>query len=85
MIKMIDSFDDICEEHDLEYSWGNTPDPDECYKQGLKDMYEAMLKEQSIIRLKEAQKVKVLLHDIQEAVNTRFIKYLEDHRLDTYK
>jgi len=33
------------EKNALADSWGNTSHPDECYKQGLKDMYEAIVKE----------------------------------------
>tara|TARA_Y100001972_G_scaffold30349_2_gene37396 strand:- start:1004 stop:1330 length:327 start_codon:yes stop_codon:yes gene_type:complete len=36
---------EVEEKHTLNDSWGNTSHPDECYRQGLKDMYESIVKE----------------------------------------
>ena len=38
--KKFPSNEEIKVKYKLEDSWGNTSHPDECYKQGLQDMYE---------------------------------------------
>jgi len=43
--KKFPSNEEIKVKYKLEDSWGNTSHPDECYKQGLQDMYEVIMQE----------------------------------------